>query len=59
MDKASLLKGLIIAVLIYYLIKGILFLLLYQVLAKVEERGLERAAKNRKAIEELRKRRGW
>ncbi|MEA1961416.1 MAG: hypothetical protein U9N81_09135 [Bacillota bacterium] len=59
MDKASLLKGLIIAVLIYYLIKGILFLLLYHVLAKVEERGLERAAKNRKAIEEMRRRRSW
>ena len=59
MDKESVLKALIIVALMYYLTKGILYLLLYQVLKSAEERGLKRAAKSRKAIEELRKNRGW
>lgn len=59
MDKECVLKALIVAVLIYYLTKGILYLILYHVLGGIQERGLKRAAKSRKAIEELRKNRGW
>ena len=59
MDKATLLKGLIIAVLVYYLMKGIIYLVLWQVMHKVEERSKARAERNRKAIEELRKNRKW
>lgn len=57
MDKESFLKVLIIAVLIYYLVKGALFLLLWQVLMQLEERSRERSEKHRKAVEEIRQRR--
>ncbi len=59
MSKATLLKGLIIAILVYYLMKGIIYLVLWQVMVKVEERSKIRAEKNRKAVEELRRKRGW
>lgn len=59
MTKQTLLKALIIAMLIYYLMKGILYLLLHQILVKMEERGKERAEKHRKIIEERRKNRKW
>ncbi len=50
-----ILKALIIAILVYYLMKGILYLLLWQVLAKIEERGKERATKARNVIMEKRR----
>jgi len=59
MSKATLLKGLIIAVLIYYLMKGIIFLIMWQVMSRVEERSKKRAEKSRKAYEEMRKNRPW
>lgn len=49
------LKALIIAILIYYLMKGILYLVLWQVLAKIEENGKERAAKAKNIIMEQRR----
>lgn len=55
MDKATILKALIIAILVYYLIKGIMYLLLWQVLAKIEERGKERAAKAKNIVMEKRR----
>jgi hypothetical protein len=39
--------------------KGIIYLVLWQVMVKVEERSKIRAEKNRKAVEELRRKRGW
>lgn len=55
MDKMTILKALIIAILVYYLMKGILYLLLWQILAKIEERGKERAAKARAMVMEKRR----
>jgi hypothetical protein len=57
MDKATVFKYLIIGVLTYYLVKGILFLAMWQSLVKMEERGKERIAKKKKALEELRQKR--
>lgn len=57
MDKMNLLKGLIIAVAVYYLMKGILYLILWQVLTKSEEHGKERAAKAKSIIMEQRRQR--
>jgi hypothetical protein len=57
MDKATILKYLIIAVLSYYLVKGILYLAMWQALVKMEERGKERIAKRKKAMEEMRQKR--
>lgn len=57
MDKMTLLKALIIAVTVYYLMKGILYLLLWQVLSKSEERGKERAEKAKKIVMEQRRKR--
>ncbi|MDD3363943.1 MAG: hypothetical protein PHZ03_03095 [Syntrophomonas sp.] len=57
MDKATALKYLIIGILTYYLVKGILFLLMWQSLVKMEERGKERIAKKKKALEEMRQKR--
>lgn len=57
MDKATVLKYLIIGVLTYYLVKGILCLFMWQALVKMEERGKERIAKRKKAIEEMRQKR--
>lgn len=50
-----ILKALIIAILVYYLMKGILYLVLWQVLAKIEERGKERAEKAKSIILEQRR----
>lgn len=55
MGKMMVLKALIIAILVYYLMKGILYLVLWQVLAKIEERGKERSAKARSIIMEQRR----
>lgn len=55
MDKAAILKALIIAIMIYYLVKGILYLLMWQVLSKIEERNKERAAKAKAIIMEKRR----
>jgi len=55
LEKAMILKALIIAILVYYLMKGILYLVLWQVLAKIEERGKERAEKARNIVMEQRR----
>ena len=55
MEKAMILKALIIAILVYYLMKGILYLVLWQVLAKIEERGKERAERARSIVMEQRR----
>lgn len=55
MEKVMILKALIIAILVYYLMKGILYLVLWQVLAKIEERGKERAEKAKSIILEQRR----
>lgn len=55
MEKLMILKALIIAILVYYLMKGILYLVLWQVLAKIEERGKERAEKARSIVMEQRR----
>ena len=55
MDKMTILKALIIAIAVYYLMKGILYLVLWQVLAKIEERGKERAEKAKSIIMEQRR----
>lgn len=57
MDKITLLKALIIAIGAYYLMKGILYLILWQVLSKAEENSKERAEKARSIIMEQRRRR--
>jgi len=57
MDKATVIKYLIIGVLSYYLVKGILFLAMWQALVKMEERGKERIAMKKRAIEERRAKR--
>jgi len=54
-EKMTILKALIIAIAIYYLMKGILYLVLWQVLSKIEENGNERAAKARSMIMEQRR----
>jgi hypothetical protein len=56
-DKLMLLKALIIAITVYYLMKGILYLVLWQVLSKAEENGKVRAAKARSIIMEQRRKR--
>ena len=55
MEKVMILKALIIAILVYYLMKGILYLVLWQVLAKIEERGKERAENARNIVMEQRR----
>lgn len=57
MDKISLLKALIIATTVYYLMKGMLYLIFWQVLSKVEENSKERAQKAKSIIMEQRRRR--
>jgi len=57
MDKATVIKYLIIGVLSYYLVKGILVLAMWQALVKMEERGKERIAMKKRAIEERRAKR--
>jgi hypothetical protein len=54
-NKMTILKALIIAIAVYYLMKGILYLVLWQVLAKIEERGKERAEKAKSIIMEQRR----
>jgi hypothetical protein len=54
-EKMTILKALIIAISIYYLMKGILYLVLWQVLSKIEENGKERAAKAKSIIMEQRR----
>lgn len=46
MDKEQIFKLIIIVLLSYYLIKGLLYLLLWQVTNKMEEKGIEKE-KNR------------
>jgi 5-bromo-4-chloroindolyl phosphate hydrolysis protein len=50
--KATALNFLIIGILSYYLIKGILFLFMWQTLVKMEEKGLSQKAAKRKAAAE-------
>ncbi len=57
MDKITLLKALIIAITVYYLMKGILYLILWQVLSKAEENSKERAQKAKSIIMEQRRKR--
>jgi len=57
MDKAHVIKYLILSVLCYYLVKGMIYLLMWQALVKMEERGKERIAKKKKALEERRAKR--
>ena len=57
MDKITLLKALIIAITVYYLMKGILYLILWQVLSKAEENSKERAQKARSIIMDQRRKR--
>lgn len=52
MSKETILRGLIIAILIYYLMKGILCLILWQVTEKMEEKGKERKEKANREREE-------
>lgn len=59
MDKAAVIKVFVIVVLIVYLFKGVLGLLMNQVLLRMEKKGKEKEAKNKKALEEYRKTRGW
>jgi hypothetical protein len=56
-DKITLLKALIIAITVYYLMKGILYLILWQVLSKAEENSKERAQKAKSIIMEQRRKR--
>lgn len=56
-DKITLLKALVIAITVYYLMKGILYLVLWQVLSKAEENSKERAEKAKKFIMEQRRQR--
>lgn len=55
LDQATVLKGLIIAILSYYLLKGILCLLLWQVTSKMEEKGLEKQEEAKKFVMEKRR----
>ncbi len=55
MDKMTILKALIIAIMVYYLMKGILYLILWQVMSKMEERGKERSARAKNIIMEQRR----
>lgn len=57
MDKLSLLKALIIAITVYYLMKGILYLILWQVLSKAEENSKARAEKAKSIVMEQRRKR--
>ncbi len=52
MDKATALKYLIIGALSYYLVKGIIFIALWQKLVSIEKKGMERIANRKKEIEE-------
>ncbi len=57
MDHLTLLKALVIAITVYYLMKGILYLVLWQVLSKAEENGKVRAEKAKSFIMEQRRKR--
>lgn len=57
MDKITLLKALIIAITVYYLMKGILYLILWQVLSKAEENSKERAQKAKSIVMDQRRKR--
>ncbi|MBO8157983.1 hypothetical protein [Thermosyntropha sp.] len=57
MDKQSIIKVFLIAILIYYLIKVALFLLLWQILHQMEEKGRKRVEKRKRIIEEQRQKR--
>ncbi|MDO4539558.1 MAG: hypothetical protein Q4B48_00460 [Syntrophomonadaceae bacterium] len=59
MDKAAIIKVFVIAVLCFYLFKGVLALLMNQALIRMEKKGKAIEAKNKKAMEEYRKTRGW
>lgn len=54
MDKSMIIKIFSIAVLSYYFIKGVLYLAMWQVLVRIEEKGLE--AKEHKRLERVAKR---
>ena len=54
LDKSTALNYLIIGTLIYYLVKGILFLGWWQLLVNMEEKGKERIAKQKEAIQKMR-----
>ncbi len=47
MDKPTIIKVFIIAVLSYYFVKGVLYLALWQVLVKIEEKGMEEKERKR------------
>ncbi len=55
--ELTALHYLIIAILSYYLVKGLIFLLLWQTLVSMEEKGKQRKARAKKELEEKRKRR--
>jgi hypothetical protein len=52
--KTAVMNYLIIGILSYYLVKGILFLFMWQTLVKVEEKGKAKIAKRKKEIEKMR-----
>lgn len=55
--KNTILNYLIIGVLSYYLVKGIIFLFMWQTLVNMEEKGKKRIAKEKEEKEEAIKRR--
>ncbi|PKM78831.1 MAG: hypothetical protein CVU90_00760 [Firmicutes bacterium HGW-Firmicutes-15] len=55
--KSTVLNYLIIGILSYYLIKGLLFLFMWQTLVKMEKTGKEKIAKRKQEREEAIKRR--
>ncbi len=55
--KNTILNYLIIGVLSYYLVKGLIFLFMWQTLVNMEEKGKKRIAKQKEEKEEAIKRR--
>lgn len=55
--KLTALHILIIAILSYYLFKGLIFLLMWQTMVSMEAKGKQRVARKKKELEEKRKRR--
>lgn len=59
MEKAEFIKIFLIVLLVLYLFKALLGLLMNQALKRLEKKGKETEAKNKKALEEYRKSRDW
>jgi len=59
MDRATIIKVFVSALLVLYLFKGILALMMNHVLIRMERKGKEQEVKNKAALEQWRKDRGW